>query len=243
MRRQSLTYPLVGALLAAGAPLGLLFMRRFVLPARMPMREDLRRDLATYVYLAASTTVVFTLLGWVLGRSAERLAQLSATDGLTGLLNPRAFYPRLQSELDRSRRLGAPFSLLLLDFDQLKALNDQRGHAAGDLALQQLARVIRREMRSIDVGARLGGDEFALLAIGSSAAEARAIAGRIQDAGRGLTGQFGVPISVSIGVVAFDPSSHSVVDGPGLVRAADGALYDAKHAGRDRVAMRRLERS
>lgn len=81
---RSVMYPLAGALLAAGAPLGLLSLRRFVLRGRVPIREDIRRDLATYAYLTTSTTLVFTLLGRALGRYEDRLAKLSATDAAHG---------------------------------------------------------------------------------------------------------------------------------------------------------------
>lgn len=242
LSRQSVTYPLAGALLAAGAPLGLMFMRRFVLRDHTPIREDVRRDLATYAYLATSTTLVFTLLGRALGRNTERLAELSTTDGLTGLLNRRAFYSRLQQEIERSRRSRSPMALLLLDLDHLKALNDQHGHHAGDRALVEIAHAIRREMRSIDVGARLGGDEFALLAAGTDQSSARTVAARLRSAIAGrTTAELGPPISASIGVVTFDPSRDRLEDTWALTRAVDRALYAAKRAGRNRVAFGALD--
>jgi diguanylate cyclase (GGDEF)-like protein len=237
LRRQSF-YPLAGALLAAGAPFGLLCMRRFLLRHKVPMREDVRRDLATYAYLITSTTLVFTLLGRALGRYVDRLADLSSTDGLTGLLNPRAFYPRLEHEIERSRRSGASMTLLLLDLDHLKLLNDQRGHAAGDRALERIARAIRREMRSIDLGARLGGDEFALLAVGTDRGSAGIVADRLQKTIAGqMTEELGFPISASIGVVTFDPLRDRLESLWTLTHAVDRALYEAKRGGRNRVAL------
>jgi len=239
LSRQSVTYPLAGAVLAAGAPLGLLFMRRFLLGEHTPMRESIRRDVATYAYLTTSTTLVFTALGRVLGRNTERLSELSTTDSLTGLLNRRAFYPRLQQEIERSRRSGSPISLLVLDLDHLKELNDRHGHHAGDRALTEIARAIRVEMRSIDVGARLGGDEFALLAVGVDESAARTVAARLRSAIETQT--TAQPISASIGVVTFDPSRNRLDDVWALTRAADQALYTAKRAGRNRVAFGALD--
>jgi diguanylate cyclase (GGDEF)-like protein len=236
-KRQSVTYPLAGALIAAGAPLGLLCMRRFVLGHHLSIREEIRSDLATYAYLATSTTLVFTLLGRALGRYADRLTELSTTDGLTGLLNPRAFYGRLEQEIERSRRAGSSMTLLLLDLDYLKALNDQYGHAAGDKALETIARAIRREMRSIDAGARLGGDEFGLLAVGTDSSAARTVADRLQTTIAGLaTDAPGRPITASIGVITFDPLRDRLDDEWALMRVVDLALYRAKKTGRNRVA-------
>lgn len=242
LKRQSVAYPLVGAALAAGAPLGLLFMRRFLLAGRTPMRQGVRDDIATYAYVTTSTTLALTLFGHVVGRSAERLSQLSTTDSLTGLLNPRAFYPRLQIEMDRARRSATALTLLLVDLDWLKALNDDFGHSAGDRALQSLSTAIRREMRSVDVAARLGGDEFGLLAVGTTAAAGQALAQRLQTALKDeMSHAAGVSISASIGVVTFDAWSESPVSARELMRAADRALYDAKRRGRNRIAIGRVE--
>jgi diguanylate cyclase (GGDEF)-like protein len=225
--------------LAAGAPLGLLLMRRFLLRDRTPIRESVRRDVATYAYLTTSTSLVFTVLGRALGRQTERLAQLSTTDSLTGLFNRRTFHARLEQEIERSRRSRSPLSLLVLDLDHLKALNDRHGHHVGDRALAALARAIHVEMRSIDVGARLGGDEFALLAVGADQSSARTIADRLRSAIERQT--MVEPISASIGVVTFDPSRDQFEDVSTFTRAADQALYVAKRAGRNRVAVGALD--
>lgn len=236
-RRRQRIYPLAGALLAVGAPFGLLVMRRFLLGRHVPVREEVRRDVATYAYLVASTTLAFTLLGRALGRHVDRLSSLSMTDGLTGLLNARAFYAMLEHEIARSRRSGSSMTLLLIDLDHLKALNDEFGHAAGDRALEQIARAIRREMRSIDLGARLGGDEFALLAVGTDRASAGVVADRLQHAIAGqIPEELGLPITASIGVVTFDPLQDRLDDVWTLTRAVDRALYEAKRSGRNRVA-------
>jgi diguanylate cyclase (GGDEF)-like protein len=230
-------------MLAAGAPLGLLLTRRYVLREGLPVREELRRDAATYAYLTASALLVLTFAGRVLGRHADRLAALSTTDVLTGLLNPRGFYPRLEHEIERSKRSAAPMSLLFIDLDRLKQLNDEHGHAAGDRALCAIARAIRRELRSFDVGARLGGDEFGLLAVGADADAAHAVADRLRTiVAEGAGEWFNDPLAVSIGVVTFDPIRDRLDDVSALTRAADSALYAAKRAGRNRAAFGTLER-
>jgi diguanylate cyclase (GGDEF)-like protein len=235
-------YPVLGALLAAGAPLGLLFMRQFLDRTRAGLREDIRRDLPTYAYLAASTTIVFVVLGRTLGKHVDHLARLSDTDGLTGLLNARAFRARLRGEIERSRRSGAPMTLLLMDLDRLKMLNDRFGHAFGDRALETIAHAIQREMRSIDSGGRLGGDEFGLLAVGTDRGASAIIAERLRGTlANGVDEQLEVQTTVSMGVVTFDPSRDQLADDAALVRAADTALYSAKHSGRNRVAFGSLQ--
>jgi diguanylate cyclase (GGDEF)-like protein len=235
--RQHITFPLIGALLAMGAPLGLVLLRRFAFGDHTPIAEDLRRDFATYMYLAISTTLAFTLLGWMLGRYADRLAELSRTDPLTGLANARAFYPGLDREIERSRRSGSPVSLLLLDLDDLKALNDRHGHATGDRVLREIARAVRRELRAADIGARLGGDEFGVLAVGASAASGRALAERLR---RSISSEVaktvGLPVTGSVGVVTFDPAGGGAIDSQALTHAVDRALYTAKKNGRNRVS-------
>ena len=243
IRTQSVLYPLAGALLAAGAPLGLRFMRRFVLGDPRSFADDIRRDLATYAYLTASTTLVFTLVGRALGRHADRLTELSTTDGLTGLLNSRAFQSRLHEEVERSRRSRTAMTLILLDLDHLKALNDRHGHVMGDRALERIARAIQHELRSIDVGARVGGDEFGLLAVGTDHTAAGIVADRLQRTIAGeMDKELGFRVTASIGVVTFDPLHDRLVDARDLTRAADAALYAAKRGGRNQIVVGNLER-
>jgi diguanylate cyclase (GGDEF)-like protein len=239
--RRSTTYAAAGALLALGAPIGLMCLRRCVLRKPATVRDDIQRDLATYAYLAWSTTLVFALAGHVLGRTTDRLARLSVTDGLTGLLNPRAFNQRLRHEVERSKRSGGPLALLVLDLDRFKSLNDAHGHAVGDRALTRVGRAIFGTMRAIDVGGRLGGDEFGLLAANTTSAAATVLAERLREAvAREASREQGSDVTVSIGVVTFEPAIDRLDDGSTLMRAADDAMYAAKHAGRNRIAVGRL---
>jgi diguanylate cyclase (GGDEF)-like protein len=224
-------YSVAGALLAAGAPLGLFVVRLvtgwFELAG---LRREVASNLTTYVYVTLSTLVVFSLFGYTLGRQADALLELSRTDALTGLRNARAFAEQFDVELARAARYGEPLSLLLVDVDGLKAINDRNGHRAGDLALQAVARAMRTGARQTDLAARLGGDEFVLLAPSTPRTAAAALGERIRSlaAGQGIAG-----LTVSVGVVTAEQGRSSA--SAALREAADGALYEAKSQGRNRV--------
>jgi len=192
--------------------------------------RELERDLSTYVYVTVSTLVVFGLFGYVLGRQADALAELSRRDPLTRLGNPRAFEERMEQETARAARYGEPLSLLLLDVDGLKAINDDHGHRAGDLALQAVARALHSGARETDLVARVGGDEFVLLAPSTPGPAATALAERIRSlvAGERIDG-----LTVSLGVATVE--NRRLADSRALRDAADGALYEAKRQGRNRV--------
>lgn len=227
-----LAYTVAGSLLSAGAPLGLLVVR-LVGTSGFELGElwrELGDNLATYIYATLSTLVVFSLFGYVLGRQADTLVELSRTDALTGLRNPRAFEERLEEEMARAARYGEPLSLLLVDVDGLKAINDRNGHSAGDLALQAVARALRTGARQTDLAARLGGDEFALVAPSTSRTAAAALGERIRSL---VAGDGGSGLTVSLGVVTAEPGR--ALSAAALRETADAALYEAKRLGRNRV--------
>lgn len=235
--RRRFSYGAVGAFLSIGAPLGLLFLRlgrnMWVSPKRL--RTELAKDAATYVYMTVSSGIVFTLFGSALGRQADRLAEIAITDALTGLQNARALWDGLRRELDRAARYGEPLSLLLIDLDGLKLINDRSGHPAGDRALRHVADAIRSQLRASDMGARWGGDEFALLAPNTSRSAASALAHRVRSlVARSPVGGDLPPLSASIGIATFDGTGDTVSDPVALMQTADAALYHAKRARRDR---------
>jgi diguanylate cyclase (GGDEF)-like protein len=174
------------------------------------------------------------VLGYFLGRQADRLAQLSETDPLTDLLNARGFGSRLQSEVKRSRRYRQPLSLLFLDVDGLKHINDRHGHRAGSDALRHVANVIRAELRESDTCARWGGDEFTILAPNTGTDAALSFAERIR--GRIAEHSTSWPLTASIGVATVDENQDTPDDAVALMRAADKAMYHAKWCGKNAVA-------
>ena len=233
-------YALVGGLLGLGAPLGLLFVRLMRRPVsvRLVVRE-MRNDLGTYIYTGTSTIIAFTIFGGVLGRYADRLARLATTDSLTGLLNARTFHDRLHEELTRAARYREPLSLLMIDLDGLKRVNDLYGHEAGDAALRSVAAAIRSGLREIDLGARLGGDEFGVLAPRTNEDSAIVLGERLRTlVAEGGDGTIGSGTSISVGITSLVPSRDQNTSTFSLMRTADEALYRAKRLGGNRVAGR-----
>lgn len=168
------------------------------------------------------------------------LFELATHDGLTGLLNRAAAFAAIHQDLSRARRDGTQLLAFYLDLDGLKALNDTYGHDVGDDAIARTADALRSTTRETDVVARLGGDEF--MVVGpvpdGGRAEIAAFAERIRAAVSLQTVEVGgddeaVPLRCSIGVALSDDGTDSA---EALVRAADEAMYTAKHTGRDRIA-------
>jgi len=234
MSRRAL-YSALGALMALGAPLGLLLLQ--AIQARRSsfawLAAELAEEPALYVYTTVCSFVAFTLFGYVLGREGDVLRELARTDPLTGVLNRRAFAERLREELARSARYGAPLSLLLLDLDGLKQVNDRFGHHQGDAALQALARALGDRSRSADLAARWGGDEFMVLAPETRRSDAQELAERIR-ASVALSSPVGV--TVSIGVATADGATTTTT-AEDLEAAADAAVYEAKRHGGNRVVV------
>jgi diguanylate cyclase (GGDEF)-like protein/PAS domain S-box-containing protein len=167
------------------------------------------------------------------------LELLAMTDHLTSLYNRRYFMQRGTEEFKRAGRNGQPLSLLMLDIDEFKRVNDSHGHEAGDMALQQVAAVLKSSLREIDILGRMGGEEFAVLLPNTSLREAVSLAERVQQVmaetpfeipGASLT--ITIKITVSIGVAVIADEMSGIDD---LLRNADAALYYAKNNGRNRV--------
>jgi diguanylate cyclase (GGDEF)-like protein len=230
-------YALTAGVLSSGAPAGLLGIRLAKRAAPYVSMKQMRRELAAdrsaYVYVGGATALIFALFGYILGRQADGLAQLSETDSLTQLFNPRGFSARLRLEFKRSKRYGQPLTLLFLDLDTLKDINDRYGHRVGDEVLRQIAGVIRSELRETDVGARWGGDEFTILAPNTTETAAVRLAERI----RSRITELEAPriVTASIGVATVNPANESLTDSSQLVRAADWAMYQAKRNGKNAV--------
>jgi diguanylate cyclase (GGDEF)-like protein len=167
-------------------------------------------------------------------RLSDSLAAQATRDHLTGCLNRRAFDARLAEEVERAARSGRPLSVLIVDVDNFKEVNDTLGHLGGDLVLEQVAAILIDGCRAMDVVGRVGGDEFVIILPDTRLDTAAALAERLRLRVRGLSTP--VPVSLSIGgAERTDPVTSG--GGAGLLRVADAALYRAKKAGRDRVAV------
>jgi two-component system cell cycle response regulator len=163
--------------------------------------------------------------------SRSQLARMALCDGLTGLYNRAYFDATLEKEMARSRRSQKPLSLLLVDLDHFKKINDSRGHLVGDRVLAKVAAALREQSRVTDTVCRYGGEEFAIILPETPPAGAELVAERIRRQVAAL--KLEVPVSVSIGVNCAEQVDDLIPDF--LIAGADAALYAAKRNGRNRV--------
>ena len=161
-----------------------------------------------------------------------RLEDLSFKDALTDIYNRRYFVVRIEEEAQRHARFAEPVSLVLLDLDRFKDVNDRFGHRAGDAALKEVARLVQKHSRNFTVVTRYGGDEFAVLLVNTPKPGAMAYAERIRDVIERHEFAHG-RVTISLGVASLP---EDAANGDDLVVAADTAMYKAKDLGRNRVA-------
>lgn len=164
----------------------------------------------------------------------EEVRKQAVTDPLTGLYNRRYFEENINREAERALRLGQPFSLISLDLDHLKTINDTYGHQYGDVAIKTISSVLRKQARSIDVPARIGGEEFNVMLPGVDSYGAMIAAERIRAAIEATPLEKIGNVTASIGVATFLEHSKNVFD---LTELADQAMYRAKINGRNQVQM------
>ncbi len=163
-------------------------------------------------------------------REARRLAE---TDALTGFFNQRHFHDTLRRESLRAHRYGRRLTLLILDLDDFKAVNDTIGHLAGDSVLAQVAERLRDQIRSVDIGCRIGGDEFAVILPESTPVDAEQLFQRMHNTIRGMTTPAGQHVRISAGIAELQHGETAA----GLFERADTALYRAKDLGKDRASV------
>jgi diguanylate cyclase (GGDEF)-like protein len=156
------------------------------------------------------------------------------TDSLTGCYNRRSFDMQLERDLQLATRMRQPLSLIMLDLDNFKDINDYAGHELGDQALRSLADILRAELRAVDTAARFGGDEFAVILPQATIEGAQVVAERLRARIRETTVTGYGPITASLGIGSFP---HHATSRHGLVVAADQALYHSKRVGRNRVSL------
>jgi two-component system, cell cycle response regulator len=171
-----------------------------------------------------------------LGETLDALRELATHDQLTGLLNRREFDRLLTEEIERSRRFGRPFALVLGDIDHFKEVNDTHGHPAGDAVLREVARRLGEGLRSVDRLARFGGEEMAMLLMETDRAMALETAHRagaaLEGAPIAINKDTNLRMTMSFGVAVMPQDADSA---EGIVAAADKALYAAKARGRNRT--------
>lgn len=184
----------------------------------------------------------FNAMAAALEENQRALQDLSVRDPLTGLFNHRQFYQLLAAELARSQRYGHQVSLLMLDIDYFKRVNDSFGHLAGDQVLRQLPELIRGQLRINDIPCRYGGEEFGVILPETAGEQALEVAERIRSVVARepveLPDGGSLRITVSIGVATYGGGAQSEER---LVSAADSALYRAKRIGRNRVCVAEAE--
>jgi diguanylate cyclase (GGDEF)-like protein len=188
-----------------------------------------------YVSIGAVSLVVVVavrVLTENLGTTIRKLRRASSTDPLTGLLNRRAMDWHVKNTLRQGRTSDEPLTVLVLDVDHFKRINDQFGHAVGDAALMRFAQLLTTACRGSDRVARMGGEEFAVLMPGATSAHAAERAARFAETLREDRTIDGLRMTVSGGIAT---ATTSQADWDELLRRADDAVYRAKHGGRDRI--------
>jgi diguanylate cyclase (GGDEF)-like protein len=208
---------------AEGRPLGAL-----VLEQSPSEGGRIQRRVVSGLERSASYAALALRNAWLL----EQVQRLAATDGLTKIANRRTFESTLEREVARATRSAEHLSLVMIDIDHFKRLNDEHGHQAGDEVLRNVAAALSCECRDFDTPARYGGEEFAVVLPGCGPEEAKLIAERLRHAVAAAPSV--VPITASAGVATYPAHAG---DADTLVRASDDALYESKRAGRNRTTV------
>ncbi len=220
------------------------------LSVTVPLTEEREALTVNAIWLVSSGVAsVLLLLGLMyllvrqmairLETAEASLVRMATIDELTSVWNRRHTLERLRAEIERARRTGGSLSVIMIDIDQFKRVNDLFGHASGDRVLAEVAGRVRRNLRPYDVIGRIGGEEFLVLAVEADLDDAAALAERIRAAvaeGPINYGGVSLEMTLSAGVSIVDPGEPDALD-RALARA-DGALYESKANGRDRVTTR-----
>jgi diguanylate cyclase (GGDEF)-like protein len=180
--------------------------------------------------------MLFLIVANLLSSLRQQLLEVSiqaSTDPLSGLFNRRYLYQRIRGEMQRARRYEHPLTLICIDVDDFKKINDQYGHVFGDAVLRGVGEVLHGHIRETDVPSRTGGDEFAVLLIETASDEGREAAEKLQRALRARMMELGPAITFSIGIVTFLEPPRDIDQ---MFRLADEQLYKAKHQGKDQLA-------
>lgn len=196
------------------------------------MKRNIRITVAALDYLSNLTSAIPSATVISEAHIAE-LIRLSMRDGLTGLYNHACCFQRLEAELERFERYGTPVSLMMIDIDDFKTINDTFGHPEGDRVLADLGAALDKHTRDADICCRYGGEEFAVILPSTGAQEAAALAERLR-AGIEQCRPGQRLVTVSIGVATCSADARSATE---VVMKADAALYRAKEGGKNRVVV------
>jgi diguanylate cyclase (GGDEF)-like protein len=198
--------------------------------------SDFRLHPVLYSYIYLGTIIVFGIFGSLIGAREDILRAMAHTDALTGLFNLRYMWARIDEEFALAQRHGTPLSLVIIDLDNFKSVNDNYGHPVGDRFLEQMGLTIHSMMREGEIGARVGGEEFALLLPHTTAQEAMVVAERIRSAigqEQVTVNEKKVSVTASAGVACT--GNHKDSNAREIYQLADQALMLAKREGRDKV--------
>ena len=209
-----------------------------ILTHRATLKTTLQRDVGIVVAAHDYLTNITRLLRNVCLIEEDKLARLASVatrDGLTGLVDQATFKLQLKEELERVKRYGGQVSLVMLDLDHFKKVNDKFGHAEGDIVLEQTADIIREEIRALDIAARYGGEEFAIILPETDPKAAAALAERLRKAVENHFAGNAYKVTTSAGVATF--IENTADDAETFAKRADDALYAAKKAGRNQVCV------
>lgn len=241
-------YPAVGFILGLGSPVGAFAMRYMLADPVLKglwVRHELQYNFLFYAYMGIGTVTSFVAFGYALGLRSEaqrvsnrvlsaRVDELhlkSVTDSLTGAYTHGYCHEILELEIQHSLTDKTPLSLLILDIDDFKKVNDSHGHLFGDRVIKETAETISANIRAEDILGRYGGDEFLVVMPGADRDQARHVAERIC---KGIANN-GYLATVSIGATTF--SGEGPTDVKALIESADANLYQAKHDGKNQVSV------
>lgn len=203
---------------------------------RGTLSGQLKRDpgiaIAAHDYLANVTGLLNTI-AIIEERKLSAITDSATCDGLTGLIDHATFKYRLKEEIERQTRYGGIVSLVMLDIDHFKTVNDTHGHSAGDEVLTGLAQIIREQVRKMDSPARYGGEEFAIILPEVDAGATNIFAERLRQAVETHFASTEIPITISLGTATS--TQDTLLSATKIVELADAALYQAKHEGRNKV--------
>lgn len=179
--------------------------------------------------------IIFLIITYIVSElkiSLEKQKELARIDPLTSIANNRAFYEAANMEFEKAKRHGFPISVLYMDLDNFKEVNDRLGHSTGDHLLKMVARTIIKNIRAIDTVARLGGDEFGILLTQTGADSAYVVADKIKEMIMLIMKKNNWPVTTSIGVVSYLKAPESVDE---MIKKADLLMYSAKSSGKNTI--------